>query len=114
MTAKMTRIRILPVKPIRTPNQGVNRGLPFFIRLGSRLATRLAARAIGLRGAKRSSVHFRSSERCLAEPRAFDGRRPEMVTLQVAETLCPRDRLVCRVFYSFGHRSAAETADQAE
>src|SRR5437764_1348792 len=49
--------------------------------------------------------------RCLAEPSALDGRCTQMVTLQIAEPLCPRDRLVGGVLHPFRHGNAAETAD---
>jgi hypothetical protein len=37
-----------------------------------------------------------------------------MVTLQIAETLSPRDRLVSGVLHSFGHGRAPETGDPSE
>src|SRR5947208_12861659 len=52
--------------------------------------------------------------RCLAEPSALDGRCTQMVTLQIAEPLCPRDRLVGGVLHPFRHGNAAETADPLE
>ena len=52
--------------------------------------------------------------RCLTEPSALDGRCTQMVALQIAEPLCPRDRLVGGVLHPFRHGNAAETADPLE
>src|SRR6516225_6090852 len=94
-TAKMTRMRILPVKPIRTPDQRLDRRSPSFIWAGPPPAIRLTRQSLG-------------------EPSALDGWRAEMVTLQVAEALCPRDRFVRSVLHPFRYGDAAETVDWSE
>src|SRR6202035_3883373 len=57
---------------------------------------------------------IRLTGRCLTEASALDGRCTQMVTLQIAEPFCPRDRLVGGVLHPFGHGDAAESADPSE
>ena len=92
---EFTRIRILPVKPIRSPDQGFDRRSPSIIWAGPPPVIRLTGR-------------------CRTKPSALDGRCTQMVTLQIAEPFCPRDRLVGGVLHPFGHGNAAESADPTE
>jgi hypothetical protein len=57
---------------------------------------------------------IRLTGRCLTKPSALDGRCTQMVTLQIAEPFCPRDRLVGGALHPFGHGNAAESADPTE